>query len=239
LTADCVLANSFGTAERIRTMLGVEVSDVVQPGAALQFNPAQAERESAMRERLSRLGVKRPYLLSVATSEPRKNLDSVLGAYVDLKTNGKLRKHQLVLAGPTGWKNRALTQKLAEARAHGVVLAGYVPDELMPVLYAEADALVFPSLYEGFGMPVLEARTCGARVVATDIPELREAGDQYVVYVRPTHDGIKAGILRAIGTPKPPPANGRTWKEAAHILARALCEGRNSLDDWNRKPRNE
>jgi len=121
-----------------------------------------------------------------------------------------------------------LKQRLGEARAHGLLLAGYVPDELMPVLYAGADALIFPSLYEGFGMPVLEARACGARVVTTDIPELREAGDEYVIYVQPTVEGIKAGIQQAIGLPKPPPSVGRTWNEAARILARALCEGRKS-----------
>jgi glycosyltransferase involved in cell wall biosynthesis len=166
--------------------------------------------------------------LSVATPEPRKNLDAVLRAYLELKRDGKLKEHQLVLAGPTGWKNRPLQQKLGEARSHGLVLAGYVPDEWMPMLYAGADALVFPSLYEGFGMPVLEARTCGTRVVTTDTPELREAGDEYVIYVQPTKDGVKAGILRAIASPKPPPAAGRSWKEAAGVLARSLCGGRRS-----------
>jgi glycosyltransferase involved in cell wall biosynthesis len=228
LTADCVLANSYGTAERVRKMIGAEVSDVVPPGVAPHFHPPQSTGEIKIPENLSRLGVKRPYLLSVATPEPRKNLDAVLRAYIDLKRGGKLNEHQLVLAGPTGWKNRALKQRLGEARAHGLVLAGYVPDELMPVLYAGADALIFPSLYEGFGMPVLEARACGARVVTTDIPELREAGDEYVIYVEPTVEGIKAGIQQAIGLPKPPPAVGRTWNEAARVLARALCEGRKS-----------
>jgi glycosyltransferase involved in cell wall biosynthesis len=228
LTADCVLANSYGTAERIRTMIGAEVSDVVPPGVTPQFHPPQSTGEVEIPEKLSRLGVKPPFLLSVAAKEPRKNLDVLLRAYIDLKRSGKLREHQLVLAGPTGWKNRALEQRLGEARAHGLVLAGYVPDELLPALYATADALVFPSLYEGFGMPVLEARTCGARVVTTDIPELREAGDEYVIYVQPTLDGVKTGIMNAIGLPKPPPAVGRTWKEAARILARALCEGKES-----------
>jgi glycosyltransferase involved in cell wall biosynthesis len=224
LTADCVLANSFGTAERIRTMVGAKVRGVVLPGVTPQFHFSHAAHEMEIPENLSRLGMKRPYLLSVATPEPRKNLDAVLHAYIDLKRAGKLREHQLVLAGPTGWKNRALKQRIGEARAHGLVLVGYVPDELMPLLYAGADSLVFPSLYEGFGMPVLEARACGTRVVTTDIPELREAGDEYVIYVQPTVEGIKKGILRAVGLPKPPPAAGRTWKEAARILARALVK---------------
>ena len=223
LAADAVLANSCGTAERLRTSIGARVSGVVLPGVTPQFNrrsPSAAEIE--IPAHLSRLGVKRPFLLSVATPEPRKNLDTVLRAYIEMKSEGRLREHQLVLAGPTGWKNKSLDQRLDEARAHGLVLAGYVPDELMPTLYAEADALVFPSLYEGFGMPVLEARACGGRVVTSDIPELREAGDEYVIYVQPTVDGVKSGILQAIGLPKPPPAVGRLWTDAARILAQAL-----------------
>jgi hypothetical protein len=77
-------------------------------------------------------------------------------------------------------------------------------------------------------MPVLEARTCGARVITTDIPELREAGDEHVIYVQSTLDGVKAGIMRAVDLPKPPPAFRRTWKEAARILAHALSVGRES-----------
>jgi glycosyltransferase involved in cell wall biosynthesis len=228
LTADCVLANSYGTAERIRRMIGAEVSDVVLPGVTRQFRFSRSAGEIEIPEDLSRLGVRRPYLLSVATAEPRKNLDTVLRAYIDLKRAGELSEHQLVLAGPAGWKNQALQRRLIEARPHGLVLPGYVPDELMPALYAAADALIFPSLYEGFGMPVLEARACGARVVTSDIPELREAGDEHVIYEQPTLDGVKAGIVKAMASPQPPPAAGRTWKEAAHILARAFCEGKES-----------
>jgi glycosyltransferase involved in cell wall biosynthesis len=222
LSADCVLANSVGTADRVRAMLGAEVGGVVLPGVTLQFHPPPSGKETEMPEKLVGLGVKRPYLLSVATPEPRKNLDGVLRAYVDLKREGKLKNHQLVLAGATGWKNGGLKNRLAEASAYGLVLAGYVPDELMPILYSEADALLFPSLYEGFGMPVLEARSCGARVVTTDLPELREAGDKYTIYVQPSVEGIKEGILRAIDSPKPPPGVGRSWKEGASILAREL-----------------
>jgi len=224
LTADCVLANSYGTAERIRTMIGAEVSDVVSPGVAAHFHPPRSTDEMEFAGELARLVVKQPYLLSVATPEPRKNLDSALKAYIDLKMDGTLPEHHLVLAGPNGWKNRRLEQRVREACALGAVLVGYVPDELLPFLYAGADALIFAPLYEGFGMPVLEARACGARVVSSNLPELREAGDKHVIYVPPTPEGIKAGILQAINSPKPPPLAARTWNEAARVLARALCE---------------
>jgi glycosyltransferase involved in cell wall biosynthesis len=226
LSANCVLANSRGTAERISAMIGGKVRDVVLPGVIPQFGLSQLAGVFEIPENLSRRGIKRPYLLSVATPEPRKNLDAVLRAFIALKRERKLNGHQLVLAGPTGWKNQALKLALDEARSYGLVLAGYVPDELMPMLYAEADALVFPSLYEGFGMPVLEARACGARVVTSDIPELREAGDEHVTYVQPNLEGIKEGILRAIDSPRPPAAVSRTWKEGAVILARALLANR-------------
>jgi glycosyltransferase involved in cell wall biosynthesis len=223
LTGDAVLTNSAGTAERIRQMIGATVTGIVRPGVTSQFHLSLPTGEIDIPEKLSRLGVKRPYLLSVATAEPRKNLDVVLGAFIDLKRSGALTNHQLVLAGPAGWKNQALKKKLDETRAYGLVSAGYVPDELMPTLYAASDALVFPSLYEGFGMPVLEARTCGARVVATDVPELREAGDEHVIYVQPTVESVKTGITKAVSSPRPPPLLHHTWKEGAQVLARALC----------------
>src|SRR5260370_15120996 len=119
-------------------MLGVEVNDVVLPGVTPQFRSSQPAREIEIPENLSRLGVKRPYLLSVATPEPRKNLDAVLRAYIDLKRGGKLSEHQLVLAGPTGGKNRGLKQRIGEARAPGPVLARFAPEWLMPAPIARA-----------------------------------------------------------------------------------------------------
>jgi glycosyltransferase involved in cell wall biosynthesis len=228
LTADAVLTNSSGTADRIRTMIGAKVTGVVRPSVTTSFHLSEPAGEIGIPEKLSRLGVKRPYLLSVATAEPRKNLGAVLSAYIDLKRSGALTDHQLVLVGPTGWKNQALKKKLDEARAYNVVLAGYVQDELLPALYAASDALIFPSLYEGFGMPVLEARTCGARVVTTDIPELREAGDEHVIYVQPTVEWVKTGITKAISSPKPPLMGHHTWKEEAQILANTLSVGTES-----------
>ena len=108
----------------------------------------------------------------------------------------------MVLAGAKGWRDRALERELDAAKEQGVLVVGYVEDALMPILYAAADALIFPSMYEGFGMPVLEARACGTRIVVSDVPELRESGGPHAIVVKPTIESLSAGIVEAIKSPR-------------------------------------
>ena len=107
----------------------------------------------------------------------------------------------------------------------GVIALGYVPDDDLPALYSGCDVFVFPSIYEGFGIPVLEARACGARVVATDIPEIREAGGDSTTYVMPTSEGIRSGIMRVLSQPQTASTGTmrpHTWEESAVTFARLL-----------------
>lgn len=98
---------------------------------------------------------------------------------------------------------------------------GYVEQQDLPGLYAGAEVFAFPSLYEGYGMPVAEALACGTRVLATNIPALREAGGEHSLYVEPTVEGIAAGLLQS-----PRPVAGRhsrrSWRESAAELADVL-----------------
>jgi glycosyltransferase involved in cell wall biosynthesis len=110
---------------------------------------------------------------------------------------------------------------------------GYVPDRLLPTLYANAEMFVMPSVYEGFGMPVLEARACGARVVVSDTPELREAGGPHAVAVEPTKAGIREGIRRALRSPRIREvslAREHSWSQAA---AQLLAVFQSALDARN------
>ena len=220
--ADCVLANSHGTARRVRERLQLAVHGVVLPGLTEAYRPlAESERQSALAA-LATLGVTPPYLLSVATLEPRKNVELLFRAFVDLKRRGGLPGYSLVLAGARGWQDEALARTLRDAQAEGVVLPGFVPDALMPALYAQAKALVFPSRYEGFGMPVLEARACGTRVVIANSPELREAGGAHAVVVEPNFEGVREGLRHAARLPplvEPGLAERNSWRQRAALLA--------------------
>jgi glycosyltransferase involved in cell wall biosynthesis len=114
------------------------------------------------------------YFLFVGTLEPRKNLRGLLEAYATLKKQ-EPDCPPLVLAGGVGWRVRDLLANLRALSSSEVITLGYVPDHLIPVLYARALALVFPSFYEGFGLPALEAMASGCPVIGSNrsaIPEV-------------------------------------------------------------------
>lgn len=236
--ADAVVANSQGTAQRLRDRLGCAVDAVVTPGLAERFRILSSAESQAAAVRLAAVGIGAPYLLAVATLEPRKNLASLVRAFVALKRAGELPAHRLVLVGARGWQQSALERELAAAQAFGVVMAGYVPDELMPALYAGATALVCPSLYEGFGMPVLEARACGSRVLVSDVPELREAGGPQAIVAPPTIDGLRDGLKRVLAAPRavePDLARRHAWRAGAQRLA-AVLQGLPQVEAARREP---
>jgi glycosyltransferase involved in cell wall biosynthesis len=227
--ADIVVANSLGTAQRLGSLLGVPVQGVVTPGLASRYRPLAADQRPVALAALRKLGIEPPYLLSVATLEPRKNVEALFRAFVALRRDGELAGCQLVLAGARGWRDDALLAELRAARADGVVVPGFVPDRLMPALYACAQALLCPSRYEGYGMPVLEARACGTRVVVTDIPELRESGGAHALLIEPSAAGIRAGLQRAMTlAPRIEPGltERHAWRRQAQLLAALMTRRR-------------
>jgi glycosyltransferase involved in cell wall biosynthesis len=136
----------------------------------LGVDPGWASATALPRDRLMGLGLDRPYLLFVGTLEPRKNLGVLLRAFAAAcaaDPDGPL----LALAGPAGWGEEADVPAAAAGR---VVRLGYLDDGDLRGLVAGARALVFPSVYEGFGLPPLEAFATGVPVVASDIPTTRE-----------------------------------------------------------------
>ena len=136
------------------------------------FTPASpAETEGTRR----RLGIANEFLLFVGTIEPRKNLATLIKAFEEVLRTTDLRL-QLVVAGQVGWKSDELLSQLerSPAREH-IKQIGFVSDEDLRALYSSCSAFVYPSIYEGFGLPPLEAMACGAPVVASRVPSINES----------------------------------------------------------------
>jgi glycosyltransferase involved in cell wall biosynthesis len=138
-----------------------------------------------------------PYFLFVGTREPRKNLPALLEAYCRLRQGGH-RSHQLVIAGAAGWGDvpvAALCERLAIADS--VRIEGYVTEARLAGLYAGATALVLPSVYEGFGLPVVEAMSYGTPAIVSDTAALPEVAGDAALYVNPAEpESIAAAMKR-------------------------------------------
>ncbi|MGI8988241.1 MAG: glycosyltransferase family 4 protein [Bryobacteraceae bacterium] len=190
-----IISVSEFTKRRIVERFGVDPSKVtvIPNGVDARFHPRPADEIAAMRESL---GVgSAPYLLCVGSVEPRKNLLCLLEAW-SLVLAKLSEDIQLVVAGAKGASlvfSNVTVGKLP-ARVH---VTGYVDDQQLPALYSGAMALVYPSLYEGFGLPPLEAMACGVPVIASNNTSLPEVVGDAAVLVDPRDPGsIGDAILR-------------------------------------------
>jgi len=129
------------------------------------------------------LGIKKPYLLFVGTIEPRKNIMALLKAFNSVKI--EIKKLQLVIVGKRGWKCQAIVDIIENNR--DIIWKTNVKDEDLLYLYNNAEALIFPTFYEGFGLPVLEAMTCGCPVVVSNINIMHEIVEKAGIYIE-THE---------------------------------------------------
>lgn len=170
--ANHLVAISENTKKDIRTLMDIHTDITVIPPAADKDIFFQAEEFSIQKMRET-YGINKKYVLSICTLEPRKNLKLLLQAYSRLKDP---HGYELVLAGRMGWLSDDLMDYIKGLDIEkNVILTGYVPREDLAPLYSGAEVFAYPSVYEGFGMPVLEAIQCGCPVIASDsssIPEV-------------------------------------------------------------------
>ncbi len=169
-----VIAISQSTADDLVALLGVprERIDVAIPGVNPAFCPLPADEVRSWRQQK---GLPDRFLLFVGTLEPRKNLPMLLRAYGALQSSQCSACH-LVLAGGKGWMVEEIDRTIAQYGLSSTVhQPGFVPDEELPWWYNAAEALVYPSVFEGWGLPVTEAMACGKPVLVSDISSLPEA----------------------------------------------------------------
>lgn len=156
---------------------------VTHLAADQQFHPREESQCAAI---LQRYKLKyKGYLLCVGTREPRKNLSSVLSAYCSLPDEMK-QAYPLVIAGPSGWKHSQHEHRIQQLHEQGqIIKLGYVPQTDLPELYAAATAFIYPSLYEGFGLPLLEAMQSGCPCITSNSGALAEVADGNALQINP------------------------------------------------------
>ena len=195
--ADYIVTDSENTKNDVICLLDADPHRVfVVPGGVDQvFQPANPGTIAEVRRTYN---VWNPYVLAVGVIEPRKNLPRLIDAYsrFRLRTGAE---HQLVIAGGKGWKWEE-TFRTAEqcGFADDIVFTGYVPDEHLTALYSGADVFALPSLYEGFGLPVLEAMACGTPVVCSDTSSLPEFATGAAILVSPDDTNAIADALEQV-----------------------------------------
>jgi glycosyltransferase involved in cell wall biosynthesis len=194
--AGLVLTPSENTRRDVIRLLGLDPGRV----RVVPYAPAPAFRPvTAGRDRLRTLGLTGPYFLYVGTLEPRKNLARALRAFARIAPS--LPHHRFVIVGQRGWMYEDVLEEVSGDGLRGRVdLLGYVAEADLPALYSHAAAFVYPSLYEGFGLPVVEAMACGTPVLTSRSSSLAEIAEGSAVLADPLDEAALAEGLMALAT---------------------------------------
>jgi glycosyltransferase involved in cell wall biosynthesis len=234
--ADLIVADSEATRQDLARFMSVDPAQVkvIYPGVGPRFHPMPREQTEPVR---ARLGLPERFLLFVSTLEPRKNLVGLLEAFALVIQNADpalqpaICKLQLVIAGRRGWLYEDIFTAIERLDlGERVRILDYVHDNDLPALYNLAWAFAYPSIYEGFGLPALEAMACGTPTVTADNSSLPEVVADAAVLVSAEEVGSIAAGLRQIVTDEPLRARLRakgperaerfTWEQAAQqVLA--------------------
>jgi glycosyltransferase involved in cell wall biosynthesis len=194
-----IIAPSEWTRQEILTRFSIRPDRirVVAEAARSEMVPLAPE---VCQEVLTRHGLTDPYLLYVGTIEPRKNLPLLLRAYDQLLRSTPHRP-QLVIAGGNGWKYEEVFQLVETLELQGQVrFLGYVDDKDLPALYSSTVCFVYPSVYEGFGLPPLEAMACGAPVITSNAASLPEVvGEAGLMHPAHEVESLTVGLARLLG----------------------------------------
>lgn len=223
--AQRIIAVSEATKRDTVELLHVEPDriDVTPLGVDARFRRASGEEIVDFRQRHE---LSHPFVLAVGTREPRKNLPALVRAFASIADS---IPHDLVHAGSAGWLTDELDEAVAEAKlGDRIRFVDYVPHEELPLWYSAADCFVMASLYEGFGLPLLEAMACNAACIASNRSSLPEVAGDAALLCDPDRDSIATAIatllhdgelrqrFRAAG---PTRAAEFTWQRTAALTA--------------------
>lgn len=225
-----VLADSGNTRQDLIELLNVAPKRISVVPAAVDQQFRRVEDPRLLREVRRRYSIDGPYILSTGTLEPRKNLARLIEAHARLRQRFQTAP-PLFIAGGRGWLYEDVLESAQREGQDHVRLLGYVPDQHLPSLYSMAELFVFPSLYEGFGLPPLEAMACGTPVVCSNRPSLPEVvGDAALMVDPEDEDALCEAMQNVLVDPSTRQALSRkglsqaqrfTWTQAAERLLEA------------------
>jgi len=221
--ASHIFAISESTRQDVHEVFGIPLDRITAIHLAATLSPSKTGAKTRL--------IEAPYLLCVGTLEPRKNLERTLLAYEQLIEQNPDLPHRLVLVGTYGWKSGDLMKRI-ERLGDRILFMGYLSDEDLATCYLHADGLIYASLAEGFGLPILEAFECGVPVVTSDSSSMPEVGGDLVFYCEPTSiESISTAINKLLnyGNNKPFQqkmkkwAEKFTWKKTAEKTLEIIC----------------
>lgn len=192
-----ILADSESTRRDLQSFWGVDAEriTVLYSGVNERFRPVSDA--TVLDAVCARYGLPRPFVLAVGTVQPRKNYEMLVRAFRPVADH---HPHSLVIVGGKGWLDEGLPVEIErQGLRERVRLAGFVDDADLPALYSAADLLAFPSLYEGFGLPLLEAMACGTPVLSSDASSLPEvAGGGSALLLSPHDESAWSSAMIAL-----------------------------------------
>jgi glycosyltransferase involved in cell wall biosynthesis len=193
-----ILADSLATQKDLTELFGtppVKIT-VLYGGVDARFVPVlEPERLTAVR---ARYGIgEGPFILGIGTIQPRKNYQRLIQAFANIKS--QIPSLELVIVGSKGWMYDTIFSEVKRLGLESQVLfPGFVDDDDLPALYSAAEMLAYPSIYEGFGLPILEAMACGTPVVTSNTSSLPELAGNAALLVEPTDVGAIAAAMRRL-----------------------------------------
>jgi glycosyltransferase involved in cell wall biosynthesis len=200
--AKAIISISKGTAERLKKHYGRAADAIVPPPIKANCGP-KIDKQVFDQHRVAY----KQYMLMVGTLEPRKNITGAIEAYrAILKKYPNESFYPLLIVGGKGWRDKKINQAIDSVKQDSIYLLGYVSDEELNVLMTGARFLLAPSIYEGYGMHLAEARCCQTEVISSDVPEMREAAEEecYVLSAQQFEEDLLK-FMRQGKTEKSPP----------------------------------
>lgn len=198
--ADHILADSISTRQDLIELFNIEAERITVVGAGVErrFQPIQAEGQRNLVRQRYGLEFNEKFILGLGTLEPRKNFTGLIEAY---SASPVRETHHLVIAGGRGWLyDDIFVAAENSAVAHRIHLIGFIADDDLPALYSLADIFAYPSHYEGFGIPVIEAMACGTPVVCANNSSLPEVAGPAAVQITATDKTALAEALFQLAT---------------------------------------